>query len=171
MKKHTDDELTEIFIKDIREKSENGNTEFDSAQNPNFNFLISNFQYTKEVVKLIREKVHFTHEFWDLGSCFFIAPLSYDEAVISKRWNEKSKDFFISLKEAFFKIEQFSFTEVEKTFKQVAETSGIKPGEVMPLFRVLLIGLANGPALFEMVGLLGKDEVIERLGNAINKLP
>ena len=68
------------------------------------------------------------------------------------------------------KMDQFSLSEVEKTFKQLAEASGIKPGEVMPLFRVLLIGLANGPALFEMVVLLGKDEVVKRLSAAINRL-
>ena len=171
LKKKTDEELAYIFINDIKEKSENGNLKFDNTNNPNFNYLISNLEYIKEVVKLIREKVHFTNELWDLGSCFFIAPVQYDENMITKRWNEKSKLFFISLKEEYSKIEQFSFTMLELTFKQLSETSGIKQGEVMPLFRVLLIGLANGPALFEMVGLLGKDEVIRRLGNAINKLP
>ena len=124
----------------------------------------------KEVVKLIREKVHFTYEFWDLGSCFFIAPLKYDESMIAKRWNEKSKIFFGALKDAYAETDPFSFTEVEKTFKKLAESSDIKPGEVMPLFRVLLIGLANGPALFEMVVLLGKDEVVNRLSAAISKL-
>lgn len=171
LKKHTDDELAQTFIKDIKEKSENGNLKFDSAANPNFNFLISNFEYITEVVKLIREKVQFTNEFWDKGSCFFIAPVQYDEIMISKRWNEKAKSFFISLQDAYSKASQFTCVDAENIFKQLAETTGIKPGEIMPLFRVLLIGLANGPALFEMVALLGKDEVIKRLDRAINKLP
>ena len=90
--------------------------------------------------------------------------------MIAKRWNEKSKFFFGALKDAYAETDPFSFTEVEKTFKQLAESFEIKPGEVMPLFRVLLIGLANGPALFEMVVLLGKDEVVNRLSAAISKL-
>ena len=170
LKKHSDEELAHIFISDIKEKTENGIIKFDNSENPNFNFLISNLDYTKEVVKLIREKVHFTNEFWDLASCFFIAPVSYDENIIAKRWSEKAKFFYIALKEEYSKIVQFSLPEVEKTFKQLAESSGIKPGEVMPLFRVLLIGLANGPALFEMVVLLGKEEVIKRLSAAISRL-
>ena len=170
LKKHSDEELAHIFISDIKEKTKSGIIKFDNFENPNFNFLISNLDYTKEVVKLIREKVHFTNEFWDLASCFFIAPVSYDENIIAKRWNEKAKFFYIALKEEYSLIDQFSLSEVEKTFKQLAESSGIKPGEVMPLFRVLLIGLANGPALFEMVVLLGKDEVIKRLSAAITKL-
>ena len=170
LKKYTDDELSQIFISDIKKKIEAGNLKYDSGLNPNFNFLISNSEYIQEVVKLIRGKAHFTNEFWNQGSCFFIAPVHYDESMIAKRWNEKSKTFFVSLNEAYTKLEEFSFVEVERVFKQLAEASGVKPGEVMPLFRVLLIGLANGPALFEMVALLGKDEVLKRVSAAIDKL-
>lgn len=171
LKKQTDDELAGIFKEDIKEKIKDGSLKYDNILNPNFNFLIANFEYIKEVVTLIREKVHFTSELWDLGSCFFIAPVQYDENMINKRWNEKAKIFFISLKEIYSTSKLFSVIEVENIFKQLAEKTGVKPGEVMPLFRVLLIGLANGPALFEMVALLGKDEVIKRLENAINTLP
>lgn len=170
LKKQTDDVLAEIFKKDINEKKINGKLNYEIGQNPNFNFLTSNFEYLKEVVKLIREKVHFTNEFWEIGSCFFIAPVAYDETTIAKRWNEKSKNFFISLTEIYSKSKLFSVIEVENSFKQLVEKTGVKPGEVMPLFRVLLIGLANGPALFEMVVILGNEEVIKRLTSAINKL-
>ena len=40
----------------------------------------------------------------------------------------------------------------------------------MQLFRVCLSGVGGGPVLFDMVELLGKDEVVKRLENALAKV-
>jgi glutamyl-tRNA synthetase len=58
---------------------------------------------------------------------------------------------------------------LEKVFKQLAAELGIKAGEVMQLFRVIITGGAGGPALFEVVALLGKDEVLRRIERALNE--
>jgi len=53
--------------------------------------------------------------------------------------------------------------ETEATFKATAEKLGIGAGQVMQLFRVSISGVGGGPALFEMIELLGKEEIINRL--------
>ena len=40
----------------------------------------------------------------------------------------------------------------------------------MQLVRVLTTGVAGGAQLFDMLALIGKDEVITRLNNALSKL-
>jgi len=40
----------------------------------------------------------------------------------------------------------------------------------MQLFRVLVTGLAAGPALFEAIEVLGKDEVVKRLEKALQTI-
>ena len=40
----------------------------------------------------------------------------------------------------------------------------------MQLFRVCVTGVGGGPALFELLVLLGKEEVINRLDNALHQL-
>ena len=67
-------------------------------------------------------------------------------------------------------MEKFSAAEAENVFKQTAERTGTKTGEVMQLFRVLISGVAGGPALFEVAALLGKPLVVKRLENAIVKI-
>jgi glutamyl-tRNA synthetase len=168
LKKHSDEDLADNFIMDIQKKFESGSLKVDNAANLKSKITDRNFM--KEVVRLTREKVHFVHEFWDLSYFFFVAPENYDEAVISKRWNEKSKTFFQSLKEAYNNSQKFDAVELENIFKNVATENNIKPGEVMQLFRVLLSGLANGPILFDMASLLGKEEVGNRLSTALDKL-
>ncbi len=170
LKRHSDDDLAESFIADLKKRIASGQINVDTRENPNFNFLSSNEAYAMKIVRLLREKVHFVYEFWELGSFFFIAPLNYDEAMIAKRWNDKSRNFFGIVRDEFKKTEDYTIAGLETKFKELAAAMEIKPGEVMPLFRVLLIGLANGPALFDTIFILGKDEVTRRLDKAMKQL-
>ena len=130
----------------------------------------SDEKFIEQAVKLIKEKAIFTTDFWTLGSFLFIEPENYDADVIKKRWNDKSKNFIGQLKNSFSSLSDFTSVAAENCFKQTAEKLEIKTGEVMQLFRVCISGLSGGPALFEMVALLGKEESIRRLENALNKI-
>jgi glutamyl-tRNA synthetase len=126
--------------------------------------------YIEGVCHLIKEKAHFVSEFWDIGGFFFVAPATYDETVIKKRWNPTTKDFFGKLKDALSNAADFTTLNIESLFKKTAEDNGVAPGSVMQLFRVLITGMAAGPALFETVELLGKEEVVKRISTALEKL-
>jgi len=154
LRKKPDSELAEIFMVALKEKG-----------------IDVTLEYVTNVCRLIKEKAHFVNEFWDLGSYFFIAPESYDADVIKKRWNENSAGFIREVKSSFEKMESFSSIETENEFKATAERTSINPGSVMQLFRVCLSGAAGGPVLFDMVELLGKNEVVKRLEKALNSLP
>ena len=41
----------------------------------------------------------------------------------------------------------------------------------MQLFRVVISGEASGPAIWEMVEVLGKEEILARIENALVKIP
>ncbi len=150
LRKKPDTELAALFMPAIKEKG------FD----PDIKFV-------ENVCRLIKEKAHFVNEFWAGGSYFFIAPTSYDADVIKKRWNEQAATFIKTLNEEFKKLNTFTAAETETIFKSTAETLGIPAGQVMQLFRVCLSGVGGGPALFEIVELLGKEEVVKRLETAI----
>lgn len=146
LRKRPDEELTELWMPELTEKG-----------------VKADQTYIRKAVHLIKEKGNFLHEFWSLGSYFFIAPEKYDADVMKKRWNENSAKFIAELKEAFGLMDSFSSADTEITFKETAEKAGIAPGQVMQLLRVCISGLGGGPALFEIIELLGKDEVVMRL--------
>ncbi len=127
-------------------------------------------KYIVDAIGLIKEKGNFLHEFWSLGSFFFVEPEKYDADVIKKRWNESAAKFIGELKDVYTTLEPFTTSETEKSFKATAEKLGINPGHVMQLFRVCISGLGGGPALFEMVELLGKQQVVNRLATAVIKI-
>jgi glutamyl-tRNA synthetase len=153
LRTYDDAALAEIFQVTLKEKGINASD-----------------AYVTKVCSLIKEKTQFTAEFWGFGNYFFQQPESYDEKVIEKRWNETAIRFFPALADVFEDIEDWRADEIESVFKLIAEKLEINPGHVMQLFRVLLSGQGGGPVLFEMTELLGKQEVVARLRNGIERL-
>ena len=171
LKNHSDDDLAKIVMNDIQDKLKTGEIKFDNNFPANFDSLISNFDFIKEAVKITREKVHFTNEFWSVCYFFFIPPADYEATFIAKKWSDKAREFFITLKQNYQTAKTFDLSSSENIFKETAVASGVKPGEYMQLFRVLLIGVSMGPALFDTAALIGKEEVLKRIDQALQKLP
>lgn len=120
-----------------------------------------------EFCRLIKEKAHFVNEFYDLASYVFVAPESYDEKVIAKKWNEASKELFTKLTSRFEALGEWNSQSLHDDF-QAAQTEIGKLD--MQLLRVLITGVGGGPQLFDLMALLGKDEVIARLKTGLSKL-
>ncbi|MCW3083145.1 MAG: glutamyl-tRNA synthetase [Bacteroidetes bacterium] len=153
LRKKTDAELAVLFTPILKEHN-----------------ITADPAFVENVCHLVKEKAHFVSEFWKDASYFFIAPTAYDPEVIKKRWNEQSAGFIKAVTEAYKNLGTFTAAETEATFKATAEAQGIGAGQVMQLFRVCLSGVGGGPMLFEMVELLGKDEVIARLEKAVDSI-
>ena len=156
LRKKSDAELAELFKPILQQKL----SETPHSISPSPDYILG-------VCRLVKEKSHFVNEFWNAGIYFFIAPTAYDADVIKKRWNDQSAGFIKAVTEAFKALNSFTADETEAAFKATAEAQGIATGQVMQLFRVCLSGVGGGPMLFEMVELLGKEEVLKRLETAI----
>lgn len=124
-------------------------------------------EYAEAICRLLKEKVQFSYELRDQSTYFFADPTSYDEAVISKRWNEQSAAFVGAVATALAGLTDWTAASTEACFKETAAATGTNPGHVMQLFRVCLSGLGGGPVLFELVELLGKETVVRRLNTAV----
>jgi glutamyl-tRNA synthetase len=149
LRKHTDAELAAVFKPFLKEKG----FEKDDA------FLI-------EFCKLVKEKVQFVHEFWDHGKYIFIAPDSYDEKVMAKKWNDQSKALFTSVLELFKGINDWQTHIIHDAFENLMKATGKIDMQVL---RVLITGVAGGPQLFDMIALMSKEEVVNRLQTALTK--
>lgn len=130
-----------------------------------------NDDYLASVCGLIKEKASFLTEFWGFGYYFFQEPESYDEKVVQKKWNDQVPPFLENLKERLSNLDDFNSDAIEETFKSLAGEMNEKPGKFMQLFRVVVSGMGAGPALFDVVAVLGKPEVIKRIDQALQKMP
>ena len=145
----SDHELSQVFKPILKEK---GHEKDDT-------FMI-------DFCKLVKEKVQFVHEFWDHGKYIFEAPTSYDQKIMAKKWNDTSVTLFNSVLITFNSIDTWSSQNIHDAFEDLLKTTGKID---MQLLRVLITGVAGGPQLFDMLALIGKDEVIKRLELALQK--
>ena len=122
------------------------------------------------VVKLMKDRVSFVRELWDLCSFFFLAPTEYDEKTVRKRWKEYSAQQMTELATVLESIDDFSIEGQEPVVMKWVEDKGYKLGDVMNAFRLALVGIGKGPGMFDISAFLGKDETLRRLRRAIEVL-
>lgn len=122
--------------------------------------------YVTKVVAAVKERAHFVNELWDLSDYFFAAPTVYDEKA-SKNWKEDTPDLMKQLISVLENNTDFTSVNVETEVKDWLTKNEIGMGKVMQPFRLSLVGALKGPHLFDIVEMLGKEETIKRIHNAI----
>jgi glutamyl-tRNA synthetase len=72
--------------------------------------------------------------------------------------------------EIISKAEPFDTPTLEAAFRAAAESAEVKVGPFLQPFRVALTGKTVAPPLFESMVVLGREETLRRLGNALAAL-
>ncbi len=132
--------------------------------------ITCDFTRVAHIVSLVKNRVNFVKELWDQTSFFFIAPTSYDEKSVKKRWKAESPVQMTELAEVLKNISDFSAENTEKTVMSWIESKGYNLGGVMNAFRVTIVGEAKGPHMFDITAIIGKEETISRLEKAVKTL-
>ena len=124
----------------------------------------------RTVVSLMKDRVSFVRELWDLCSFFFLPPTEYDEKTVRKRWKEYSAQQMTELAEVLEGIDAFSIEGQEPVVMKWVEDKGYKLGDIMNAFRLALVGIGKGPGMFDISAFLGKEETLRRLRRAVEVL-
>ncbi len=123
-----------------------------------------------KVVSMMKDRVNFVKELWDLCSFFFIAPTEYDEKTVKKRWKADSALVMSELATVLEGIDDFTVEGQEPVVLAWVEEKGYKLGDVMNAFRLALVGIGKGPGMFDISAFLGKEETLKRIERAVEIL-
>ncbi len=127
-------------------------------------------EHLEKIVSLMKGRVNFVHELWDACSFYFVAPVEYDEKTAKKRWKEDSAKKMEELACLLESLDDFSVENQDKAVHEWIESKGYGMGEIMNAFRLALVGEGKGPQMFDISGLIGKEETLSRLRRAISVL-
>ena len=114
-------------------------------------------------VDLMKERVEFTPDFLNKGYYFFEPVKHFDDKMIKKKWKEGKKEKMYELPALFNEIDTFTTEQVEKQVKMFMERESLGFGDILPILRIAMTGTMKGPSVFDMIALLGKQEVNKRL--------
>jgi glutamyl-tRNA synthetase len=64
-------------------------------------------------------------------------------------------------------LDRYEKTEIEQALRSQADEMQIKPAVLIHPVRLATTGTSTGPPLFDMLELLGRDEVVKRIKRAI----
>jgi len=127
-------------------------------------------KYIGEVVELMKERAHFITEMWELTSYFFEAPQAYDEASVAKFWKDEARTAMPEVRALLAGLETFTKEHVEESLHELITSHEWPMGKVMNSLRLFLVGVSKGPGVADMMALMGKEETLRRIDNAVAKL-
>ena len=169
MQKKSDSDLTTLFLPILKEKGIWADSEIIL---PIFggNKAVVSLEYVARAIALIKERAGFINDLWDQSFFFFQRPDAYVEKSVQKFWKPGTSNLMVELLNLLESSSDFSPEYLEPFVINWITEKEYKMGAVLNAFRVSLVGEAKGPHLFDITGMLGKEESILRLHKAIEIL-
>lgn len=127
-------------------------------------------EYITRTVALVKSRISFVSELWDQAKFFYIAPDSYAEKDIKKRWKEDTPAIMNELIGVLEGIGDFSSKPSEDIVLNWITEKGYHMGNVMNAFRLTVVGECKGPHMFDITELIGKEETIARIRKGIENI-
>ncbi|HMN25942.1 MAG TPA: glutamate--tRNA ligase [Ignavibacteriaceae bacterium] len=127
-------------------------------------------EYLKLIIESMKERVSFVKEFIDTCSYFYEAPTEYEQKSIEKNWKPETPSYLNKLKVGFELLSSASKEDYENVLAKVSEELNVGKGKLIHPLRLAVSGQSTGPGMFDLLFILGKDEVIKRIDTAILKI-
>jgi glutamyl-tRNA synthetase len=128
---------------------------------------IANDTYFKQILELVKERLVLLSDFWPQASFFFTEPTGIDVDSVKPKWSAEKEAFFTNLIHQFSQKDTWESGALEELFKAQAEQAGLKVGELMLPFRIMLVGGKFGPAVFDIAAIIGKEKTLQRIQHAL----
>jgi glutamyl-tRNA synthetase len=124
--------------------------------------------YIMNVIDLLKVRCRLITDFEAQGGYFFHDPESYDEKGVRKVFmKEGAVECLENLSDAFDAIANFGEQEIEDAIRGLAEKMEVGGGKLIHPTRLAVSGMTGGPGLFEMLALIGKERVVQRMRRAV----
>jgi glutamyl-tRNA synthetase len=120
----------------------------------------------EQAVRISQEKIHTLADFMTLTGPLLDAPV--DDPKARERWlGEEGRSALRESRIALAELDGFTETDVGRALEGVLVRREVKPREVYQPLRVAIAGTTVSPGIFESVALLGREETLRRIDNAL----
>ncbi len=123
-----------------------------------------------KICSVMKDRVTFPDDFWKLGKFFFEAPVSFDEQIVAKKWNEDAVKVLQAFRVEMDRLPVLTAEEAKAALEKATSGLSIATGKIMQALRVVLTGGASGPDLMMTMEIIGKQEVVKRIDYALRTL-
>ena len=150
----------EAFTAELKTRLTAGGYDLSAFQPPAFNWDL--------LVDQLQVRTKFLSDIPGNCAYFFTDDYPFDEKAVEKRLKKEGvKALLLDLADRFGKLEPFTAAAGEAMVKEFSQGNGMGPW-VHPI-RVAVSGRMEGPGLFEMLELLGRNRTVARLRAAAER--
>jgi glutamyl-tRNA synthetase len=132
--------------------------------------IICSKEKAVKIGSIMKERITFPKDLWELGKFLFYAPTTFDEGVAAKKWNDDAVKVLNAYKSEIAKLPAFDGVIAKSTLEKVTGDLGISIGKILQAVRLSITGAGVGPDLMMVMEIIGKEEVIKRIDYALKTL-
>ena len=125
-------------------------------------------EYVARAVGMVKSRISFVKDLWEQASFFFVAPDTFSEKDIKKRWKDDTPRIMEELIGVLENLPDFSSKPSEEIVLKWITDNGYHMGNVMNAFRLTVVGECKGPHMFDITELMGREETIRRIRRGID---
>lgn len=126
--------------------------------------------YVAKAIRTLQPRSRTLVEMADAMACYMVDRVDYEPAAAAQFLTPDMREPFEKLIAALASLQAFDEASIEGAFQQVVSELGLKLRKVAQPVRVALTGRTVSPGLFEVMDVLGKEAVLERLRQAVGAL-
>ncbi len=131
------------------------------------NISVPDEELLGKVIGLVKDRCSLLPDFVQQSAFFFKTPEEWDIAAVKPKWSAEKKNFFEQYSSRLLTLSEWTSQKLENSFKELSQEKNIKPGELQLPFRIMLVGGKFGPPVFEIASIIGKEETVNRIKNAL----
>ena len=132
-----------------------------------FDLNLDDVKHAKLLIDSIKERSVTLLQMKEMANSILIKPQSYNEKAYKKFINESSLKLLASFSEILDK--DMDALEYEELTNKFLEKNEAKLKDLAQPLRIAITGNSVSPSIFEVLEILGSDEVKQRIKNLINK--
>jgi glutamyl-tRNA synthetase/nondiscriminating glutamyl-tRNA synthetase len=118
----------------------------------------------EKLVDLVRSRGRTLADLTEMIIPFISDRVKYDPEAVKKYLLDPKLELVLpKLKEDFKQLVEFKAPETEKVLRERSEAEGVKAALLIHSLRVLLLGKAVSPGIFEVLELMGKERTLARM--------
>jgi len=124
---------------------------------------ITDTAYMDRVIELMKPRVK---NWKDVSNAvyFFEDTFPFDEKAVNKRLKKpESGERLKIMHNAYSTTEDFTAENLESMLREKAEANDLNPADLIHPIRVSVSGQPGGPSLFQMLEVIGKERVLQRI--------
>ena len=120
-------------------------------------------------VEISREKIQTLADFWPLAGFLFDGPVDDPGAFERTIGADGGAEALAAARRALAELEPFTQEGVEAALRGLVEQHGVEAEQVFQPVRVAIAGTTVSPGIFESVALLGREETLRRIDDALGR--